>query len=451
MKKFAILTLFLFLNAYSLKAQFGVNNIAISPAFPSPCDSVTFTITGDHDQGNITNAWLTDTIRNDSVIFTVNAIIPPMSVGGLTPFSFIVTLPPFPVDTFILFGQYKASIPTFPPNTTTDTMVVDTIINVNAGIDTSFCDGNAIRLNAIPPPPGITGTWTVAQGGATFSSSTIHDPVVTNINYGENKFIWTIASIACANGGSDTVTWFNAQKVSNAVTETDFFSCADSTEIRASKPKVGIGAWSVRVGNSTIALPSDTNTRVSGLSSQNRFRWTVTDTNGLCPSKFDELDVEYRTTSSVTIIRVGDTLKAGTAPSYQWYKDGSILTNDTLQNLQINANGTYKVQSNALGCDNGPFSNEIIIDDKGVGIKDLSTGSMSLYPNPVGDHLILDGINQLSSLAIIASDGRIILAKADLRITSGRINLEVSDLKSGVYYIKLNSEHSSYVLKFIKL
>ena len=88
-----------------LMAQFGVNSITWSPTDPNPCDSITFTVSGDHDQAGVTNYWLTDTIINDTVYLTVQAVIPPISFGGLTPFVLYKTIAPLRADTFIVFGD----------------------------------------------------------------------------------------------------------------------------------------------------------------------------------------------------------------------------------------------------------------------------------------------------------------------------------------------------------
>ncbi len=444
-----LLVVFLAFGVFQAKAQFGVTGIALSPSYPSPCDSVTFTVTGNHDQGNIVNYWLHDTIRNDSVIFTVHAVIPPMSVGGLTPFTLSTTLPPFPKDTFILHGRYVASIPTFPPATVTDTMIIDTMLFVDAGPDTSFCDGNFIQLGAFPPPPSMTGSWTVIQGNATLNSSIIHDPIASNLSYGENVFVWSMPGNTCMVGGSDTVTLFNSQKPSDAVVESDFIACENNTTINAQSISSGHGYWQVTTGSSILSNPMDTICGVTGLSlGVNSFLWTVEDTNGLCADKSDNLDVDFRKTSAVSIIRVSDTLLAGSAPRYQWYKDNQKLIGDTANKLLISSNGTYKVQTNAIGCDNGPFSNEIIVDDI-LGILENASGQVIIAPNPAQNFIrITLKENKYEFLQVYDSYGRVVIS--EMPIGSTTLHLDISSLNNGIYILNLKGQSSSYSNRFFK-
>ena len=109
----------------------------------------------------------------------------------------------------------------------------------------------------------------------------------------------------------------------------------------------------------------------------------------MCPSSQDFLEIDYRDVNSVTIIRLGDTLLAGSAPSYQWYKDGIALPGETGQKLVLSSNGTYKVKVDAIGCDNGPFSNEITVEDKWLGIEEKGDEFISIHPNPAEEFIMI--------------------------------------------------------------
>ena len=450
MRKFvAFISISLFMLTGTVRAQFGVNNVAVNPAFPNPCDSITFTVTGDHDQANITNSWLTDTLVNDTIFLTVHAVIPPMSVGGLTAFSYTTTLAPLPLDTYIIRATYVASIPTFPPNSVTDTLYIDTLINVDAGQDTSFCNGNLIQLNAIPPPGSLTGSWSVIQGNATLNSSTIYDPIVSNLSFGDNIFVWNIPGSTCASGGSDTVVLFNSPEPSPAITMPDTFSCVDSVEITASFVQHGVAGWQVLSGSSMINNPNDSVSWVHDLSTgNNKFQWTIVDTNGLCPTKSDELEVDYRTANAVTIIRVGDTLLAGTAPNYQWFRDNTAIPGANSNKLHVTVNGIYKVQTNADGCDNGPYSNEVEVSDM-VGIHETGKLNASVYPNPSSGQwrLTFKEVQNKAHIRVYNLAGELIMEKM---VYGDRTVLLDINAPAGIYQLQCTGDQATGNWKLIK-
>jgi len=105
---------------------------------------------------------------------------------------------------------------------------------------------------------------------------------------------------------------------------------------------------------------------------------------------------------------------------------------------------------------NGETGRQKLIDDFGWTIsdsgKDCSTASLddtdlqriSIYPNPVDDKLSIQGLSGVSDISIYDVLGKLVLAKT----TSSEI--EVTNLKKGIYTIKIVTEQKETIQKFIK-
>ncbi|MEO5775628.1 MAG: T9SS type A sorting domain-containing protein [Flavobacterium sp.] len=82
-----------------------------------------------------------------------------------------------------------------------------------------------------------------------------------------------------------------------------------------------------------------------------------------------------------------------------------------------------------------------------LNINEFENSPFKLYPNPTKDILFLTSEKSITKYVIYNAIGEII--KDNYQITSEEIN--VTDLSSGVYYIKVFSEEKTEVLKWIKI
>ena len=79
-----------------------------------------------------------------------------------------------------------------------------------------------------------------------------------------------------------------------------------------------------------------------------------------------------------------------------------------------------------------------------LSIDDQKLTNISIYPNPLKDKLFIQGLSEVSEISIYDVLGKLVLAKT----TSSEI--EVSNLKKGIYTIKIVTEQKETVQKFIK-
>ena len=151
--------------------------------------------------------------------------------------------------------------------------------------------------------------------------------------------------------------------------------------------------------------------------------------------------------SNVTDMRVMFSNSALSTDNYD-----AILNSWSEQNLNQN------IELGAQGinyCD-GETARQKLIDDFGWTIEDggldCSTASVkyenltniSIYPNPVNNELIMDGLSDTVKVSIYNLLGKLVFSKE----TSREIN--VSQLQSGLYILKLNVRETEVIKKFIK-
>ncbi|MEX2371545.1 MAG: T9SS type A sorting domain-containing protein [Bacteroidales bacterium] len=85
-----------------------------------------------------------------------------------------------------------------------------------------------------------------------------------------------------------------------------------------------------------------------------------------------------------------------------------------------------------------------------VGIDKDNFNNIRAYPNPVMDILTIDNMGSIESVSVIDITGKLI--KTVNTHQQIRVNLEMGDLSSGLYYLRLNDDSgSSKVLKIVKV
>ena len=75
---------------------------------------------------------------------------------------------------------------------------------------------------------------------------------------------------------------------------------------------------------------------------------------------------------------------------------------------------------------------------------DSKVSSISIYPNPANDKLIVRGLSEATKISIYNISGKLVLSK----ISSSEI--ELTHLKSGVYMVKINHEQEEILKRFLK-
>ena len=100
--------------------------------------------------------------------------------------------------------------------------------------------------------------------------------------------------------------------------------------------------------------------------------------------------------------------------------------------------GTYGMNTPAY------FALDNLIINKSTGLKESSFSSVSIYPNPIQNELTISGENGLIELVDLT--GKILVSKEHYNYTI----LNVSELNSGSYILKLTNENGTLIQKLVK-
>ncbi|MCX6231926.1 MAG: DUF4465 domain-containing protein [Bacteroidetes bacterium] len=129
--------------------------------------------------------------------------------------------------------------------------------------------------------------------------------------------------------------------------------------------------------------------------------------------------------------------------TWKWVDLSTLGSIDSLSfGLLSSDNGAYGMNTPAYFCmDN--FNGSV------VSVKETSDKTVSIYPNPCSDYLHINLImdNNSTKLSLTDISGKEVLSKF---ITSDEIDMDLSSLSKGIYFVKIVNEKSSYFNKIIK-
>jgi gliding motility-associated-like protein len=148
----------------------------------------------------------------------------------------------------------------------------------SAGTDFNVCGQLQANLNATLPSYGIGG-WVLSAGPTTvsFADSTSNTSLISNIAFGDYKFLWIVSDGVCSD--SDLVI-VNVSSEIIAQAGSDKTLCGNQINLSSTRPQFGYGYWSDS-SSAIIADTADPFTSVSNLSyGLNIFNWIVV--NGTC-------------------------------------------------------------------------------------------------------------------------------------------------------------------------
>ena len=184
---------------------------------------------------------------------------------------------------------------------TTDTVSIFVFIAdpalSDAGDDVEFCTPTSTyTMDANTPDiPGV-GTWSIAQGTATFNDVNDPNTDVSGLTIGENILVWSIYNGPCEPVSIDSVSIFiYDENMSPADAGEDQEICLplNSVTMTANVPVFpATGVWTLVQGGGTITDPTSATTSITDLPQGiNIFRWSTS--NGPCANAetFDEVEI----------------------------------------------------------------------------------------------------------------------------------------------------------------
>ncbi|PZF71113.1 T9SS type A sorting domain-containing protein [Taibaiella soli] len=165
--------------------------------------------------------------------------------------------------------------------------------------------------------------------------------------------------------------------------------------------------------------------------------YRVAVTQGLCTDTSDVIAVTTKPLPVPIISQTGTTLATGLFNSYQWYKDGTVITGATDQLYEVTEDGAYTVMvSDTSGC-SGSAAAAITMTNVGVNEVNAHNG-ITVYPNPVSDILMINAPNAVNA-QVTGLDGKVVLQQQNAH------QLDMSTLANGTYILRI-SDNSGQLL-----
>jgi Secretion system C-terminal sorting domain len=139
---------------------------------------------------------------------------------------------------------------------------------------------------------------------------------------------------------------------------------------------------------------------------------------------------------------------------HQWYLNGQLLEGFTGNAIPLKSGGFYAAKSVVNNCASD-FSNLVPVSGKTTAVKDIAAiQTLQIQPNPAQDFLkiSLDGIpGKAAQLRLFSADGKEHERRSIEIGVKGGLELNVSQLSRGVYFMEIKTSEAHFLGKFIKL
>lgn len=253
---------------------------------------------------------------------------------------------------------------------------------------------------------------------------------LTSVNGGVYIF-----EVTDANGCKDT-----AQFLLTASGSGTPFSLTPATDTICSGDSVQFCA---PAGYVAYAWNSGANTQCTYITGAGNYYVTATDNNGCTAVSTPASSLVVNAPPQVSIAQSGDTLTSYAAESYQWYFNGTPISNATGSVYVASQSGSYTVMvTDSNGCTATSNPTNVVIN----GLQDVQPDGVSVYPNPTSASWFISVANAYlgKELQIIDADGRLVY-KATIR--NKKTEVAIPQLPAGTYTMKLGSNS----MKLLKL
>lgn len=133
---------------------------------------------------------------------------------------------------------------------------------------------------------------------------------------------------------------------------------------------------------------------------------------------------------------------------YQWYKNDNVLKNKTSDSLIVTSSGDYNVA--AVDSHNCYYTSSKLAFVYNS-ISNSSPTDFDIYPNPATESITINSDKikgKSSTISIYNIEGK--LVKNISQTLKNQIQINITDIEKGMYFIKINTDNTSLQGKFIK-
>jgi hypothetical protein len=137
-----------------------------------------------------------------------------------------------------------------------------------------------------------------------------------------------------------------------------------------------------------------------------------------------------------------------TGATYQWIDCGTgmAISGATSRVYTATAAGNYQVAVTMAGCTDTSICLSLTMNPLGIGSNEIK--SLAVYPSPADNFLVVETENiSITALTIFDVNGKLI---SNSTPQNSSVRMDVSNLKSGVYLLKIETANGNEVRRFIK-
>ena len=350
-------------------------------------------------------------------------------------------------------GTYTTSAPT--PSTSTAGTFMYYVSQANLNNDESPRIAMTITVNALPATPTIAanGPTTFCTGGSVNLTSSASNGNLWSTNA-------TTATISVTTSGSYTVTVTDVNGCSSVSTPISVnVSSAPAPTINASATQACEGdvvtitastsdsyLWSTGATTQSIQLTAST-------PNVNVVTTNANACDGVGASNAINITFTATPTASGTMSLNGNvatfTNTSTGASSYSWDFGDFTNSSATAPAHAYAVNGAYTVVLTAI---NGNCSDTVVfLVDVTVGMNELSTSNLSIYPNPANEevHVTFEQVAEFMNIELIDATGRVLNNQVSNQMGANLITFNVANLSSGFYTVRLTSSNVSETQKLM--
>ena len=201
--------------------------------------------------------------------------------------------------------------------------------------------------------------------------------------------------------------------------------------------------------------PYDSSSQLKGCLLNGNWRLTITDDWAQDNGYIFRWSIEFPQAVIIPptphIILISDTLYSDALTGNQWYNLATgLISGATNNKYHPTQNGNYFTIVSITG-QNSDTSNIIFYDNTGLQENYMTSYGFYIYPNPAREILIIefqkDKTFQNTTISIYNIQGQLC---RQIVSNQSKTEIDIQDLSTGLYFVKLNNEKESFVSRFVK-
>jgi hypothetical protein len=287
-------------------------------------------------------------------------------------------------------------------------------------ISSEYCSNDAIAVDNTQMYVE-TYTWTLDN------ETTVIEPQAewSNLALGVHQLEWSVENPLC---GMEGVVNFEVL-ASPVLTMSDDVEVCVGTDVTLNATSEGTIIWNDEMVNgATITID---NTVV--------FQATAISENG-CQT-MAEWNVTALELPGADVTQSGDMFFAMDGVAWQWYFNGEEIVNAIASGLSIESEGVYSVLvTNTEGC--SAMSEDILVSS----VLNVDDMEILLFPQPVTGTSVLRLPSGEYVIDVVDASGRLVKSYG---LCKGQMSIEASDYASGIYFVHVKNDQSTFTLKTI--